>query len=73
MTPDEALLRECFESDYWYLRTNGLNMLRQSARTCSMLWLGGVPVLSKEDPEVRDFLEWGKNQKNGIRIKNRSE
>lgn len=28
-------------------------MLRQSARTSSMLWLGGVPVLSKEDPEVK--------------------
>lgn len=34
-------------------RTNGLSMLRQSARTSSMLWLGGVPVLSKEDPEVK--------------------
>lgn len=57
VTPDRA----CFENDYWYLSTNGLNMLRQSERTYSMLWLGGAPVLSKEDPEVRDFSEWGKN------------
>lgn len=59
VTPDAA----CFKNDYWYLSTNGLNILRQSARTCFMLWLGGVPVLSKEDPEVRDFSEWGKNSK----------
>lgn len=57
VTPDAAR----FENDYWYLSTNGLNMLRQSARTCSMLWLGGVPMLSKEDPEEKDFSEWGKN------------
>lgn len=59
VTPDAA----CFENDYWYLSTNGLNRLRQSARTYTMLWLGGVPVLSKENPEVRDFSEWGKNWK----------